>query len=42
MILDHNDSNKAELAYNHIVFFNQMRPLIKWWSDYLNKLLNKE
>lgn len=41
--LDHHDSNKVELAYNHRAdFFNQMRPLVKWWSDYLHKLLNKK
>ena len=38
--LDHHDSNKVELAYNHRAdFFEQMRPLVKWWSDYLIKLL---
>ena len=39
--LDHHDSNKVELAYNHRAdFFEQMRPLVKWWSGYLTKFLN--
>lgn len=34
--LDHHDSNKVELAYNHRAeFFEQMKPLVKWWSNYI-------
>lgn len=41
--LDHHESNKVELAYNHRAdFFEQMRPLTKWWSSYLNNLLNSK
>ncbi|WP_323593756.1 tyrosine-type recombinase/integrase [Aliarcobacter butzleri] len=41
--LDHHESNKVELAYNHRAdFFEQMRPLAKWWSNYLNNLLNSK
>ena len=39
--LDHHDTNKVELAYNHRAeFFEQMKPLVKWWSGFLNNLLN--
>jgi hypothetical protein len=41
--LDHHESNKVELAYNHRAdFFEQMRPLAKWWSSYLNDLLSSK
>ena len=41
--LDHHDSNKVELAYNHRAeFFEQMKPLVQWWSNYLTKLLNSK
>lgn len=34
--LDHHDSNKVELAYNHRAeFFEQMKPLVKWWSNFI-------
>jgi len=37
--LDHHDTNKVELAYNHRAeFFEQMKPLAKWWSTYLINL----
>ncbi len=37
--LDHHDNNKVELAYNHRAeFFEQMKPLVKWWSDYIMSL----
>lgn len=38
--LDHHENNKVELAYNHRAdFFEQMRPLAKWWSDFLVNLI---
>lgn len=38
--LDHHDNNKVELAYNHRAeFFEQMKPLTKWWSEYLLSLM---
>lgn len=34
--LDHHDNNKVELAYNHRAeFFEQMKPLVKWWSEFI-------
>ena len=40
--LDHHDNNKVELAYNHRAeFFEQMKPLVEWWSCYLINLKNE-
>jgi integrase len=37
--LDHHDENKVERAYNHRAeYFKQMKPLVKWWSEYLESL----
>jgi len=37
--LDHQEENKTEQAYNHqAIFFEQMKPLVKWWSTYLESL----
>ncbi|MDC0932960.1 tyrosine-type recombinase/integrase, partial [Arcobacteraceae bacterium] len=37
--LDHHDENKVERAYNHRAeYFEQMKPLVKWWSDYIMNL----
>lgn len=39
--LDHHDSNKVELAYNHRAeFFEQMKPLVEWWSSFILRLKN--
>jgi len=41
--LDHHDNNKVELAYNHRAeFFEQMKPLANWWSNYLIDLKDKK
>jgi integrase len=38
--LDHHDDNKVEKAYNHRAeHFEQMKPLVKWWSHFINKLI---
>lgn len=40
--LDHHDSNKVELAYNHRAeFFEQIKPLVEWWSNYIKGLLDE-
>ena len=37
--LDHHDENKVERAYNHRAeYFEQMKPLVKWWSEYIMNL----
>lgn len=37
--LDHHDENKVEQAYNHRAeYFEQMIPLVQWWSNYLTNL----
>jgi len=34
--LDHHDENKVEQAYNHRAeYFEQIKPLVKWWSSYI-------
>ncbi|MGB3750225.1 MAG: integrase arm-type DNA-binding domain-containing protein [Arcobacteraceae bacterium] len=34
--LDHHDENKVERAYNHRAeYFEQMKPLVNWWSDFI-------
>lgn len=39
--LDHNENNKSILPYiNQANYFNQMKPLVAWWSDYILSLKN--
>jgi len=36
--LAHQEKNEVRNAYNHAKNINEMRVLMNWWSDYLNKL----
>lgn len=34
--LDHSEKDKSKLAYvNQASYFNQMQPLVEWWSNYI-------
>ena len=38
-ILDHNKDSKVELAYkNKVNYFEQQKPLLNWWSNYILSL----
>ena len=38
-VLDHHDNNKVAVAYLHQAdYTEQMRPLLQWWADYIDKL----
>ncbi|RYA24280.1 integrase [Malaciobacter halophilus] len=38
-ILDHHETNDTVRAYNHKAnYFEQMKPLVNWWSEYLESL----
>lgn len=37
-VLDHHENNKAIRAYTHMAdYTEQMRPLLQWWADFLDK-----
>lgn len=39
-VLDHIEPNKSTLAYTHQAdYTKQMKPLLEWWSDYLNDII---
>jgi len=38
-VLDHHETNETARAYNHKAnYFEQMKPLMNYWSDYINSL----
>ena len=40
--LDHHDDNRVELSYNHRAeYFEQMKPLVNWWSGFIDKLVKE-
>lgn len=42
-VLDHYTGGAVQLAYNHKAdYTNQMKPLLEWWSGYLDEIKNKK
>jgi len=42
-VLDHHENNKAIRAYTHMAdYTEQMRPLMQWWADFLDKIKEQE
>lgn len=42
-VLDHHENNKAVRAYTHMAnYTEQMRPLLQWWADFLDKTKEKK
>jgi integrase len=43
IVLDHHEQNKTERAYSHMAdYTDQMRNLLQWWSDFLDKSREKK
>ena len=40
--LSHSQANKVRAAYNHAEYLDERRLMMQEWSDYLDKLQNKE